>query len=533
MFAPPSRDDVAEVAKSLGFTVSVDEIELYQRYVVVQLEAIEEFLKFCNGDGPPQLTSASRGRGYRPSADQDPFNAWLWKCDIQGAASGLLAGKTVSFKDHVAVAGIPLTFGARAFEHFIPDFDATIVSRVLQSGGTIIGKNSLDGLTGPISLGRGDYRRPLNPHKPEHLTGWSSSGSAVALAAGDVDIAFGGDQGGSIRIPASWTGTVALKPTFGLVSHFGIGSASDPSIDFVGPMGRTVEDVAAALQAVAGYDDLDPRQGRDVPNRIEVLSNLDAGIKGLRIGILEEGISKPIQREVVDAVMAATEVLADAGAKLTTVSIPEHRQVSQIIPLYAEGGLAIFKTGLFGAFARTYYPTSLIVAMNRFWAYQADLLNPFTKLTHLVAEFSRRNHHGAVYAKAHNMRRAFIDAYDKALAQVDVLITPTCISVAPKFQPNANRTEGLEAEFSVLSRDEVDSDISGISVMKLAVRNTMQFNYTGHPALSVPCGKANGLPIGLQLIGRFFDDGLLLRVAAAYQHLATGTVYTEQRRGSP
>src|SRR6185437_8880884 len=216
-------------------------------------------------DAPP-MSSPLRKPAYLPSAEEDPLNAWRWKCEIQGAPDGLLAGKTVSFKDHIAVAGVPMSFGAFALDGLIPDFDATVVTRVLQEGGTIIGKHVMNGLSGGFGTGGaiGDYGRPLNPHNREHVTGGSSSGSGAAVAAGQVDISFGGDQGGSIRIPAAYCGIVGHKPTFGLVSHFGIGFGSDQSIDYTGPMTRTVEDAAAALQATAGHDPYDPRSTRDV-----------------------------------------------------------------------------------------------------------------------------------------------------------------------------------------------------------------------------------------------------------------------------
>ncbi len=180
----------------------------------------------------------------------------MWKCRIEGAGEGLLAGKTASYKDHIAVAGIPMSFGSFALEGFIPDFDATVVNRVLKEGGTIIGKNVMNGLSGGFGIGGaiGDYGRPLNPHNHDHVTGGSSAGSAAAVAAREVDISFGGDQGVSIRIPAAFSGIVGHKPTFGLLSHFGIGFGSDQSIDYTGPMARTVEDAAATLQATAASE---------------------------------------------------------------------------------------------------------------------------------------------------------------------------------------------------------------------------------------------------------------------------------------
>ncbi len=155
---------------------------------------------------------------------------------------------------------------------------------------------------------------------PDVDTGGSSSGSAAAVAAGEVDISFGGDQGGSIRIPAAFCGIIGHKPTFGLVSHFGIGFGADQSIDYTGPMARTVADAAAALQATAGYDPYDPRQTRDVPTRMDVLGRLADGVSGLRLGVLEEGFEEA-EADVHDLVLAAVDVLARLGADVSKVSI--------------------------------------------------------------------------------------------------------------------------------------------------------------------------------------------------------------------
>ena len=308
-----------------------------------------------------------RTPGYRPGPEEDPLNAWTWRCRIEGAAGGVLAGKTVSYKDHIAVAGMPMSFGAFALEGFVPDFDATVVTRALQAGGTIIGKNVMNGLSGGFGTGGaiGDYGRPLNPHHHEHVTGGSSSGSAAAVAAGEVDISFGGDQGGSIRIPAAFCGIVGHKPTFGLVSHFGIGFGSDQSIDYTGPMTRTVADAAAALQATAGHDPYDPRQTREVPTSVDVLGRLAEPVAGLRIGVLQEGFDDA-EGDVRDLVLAAVDVLARTGADVSKVSIPDHHAVRTAqAALSGEGALALFRTGFFGAFTRTYYPASLIAAINR------------------------------------------------------------------------------------------------------------------------------------------------------------------------
>src|SRR5215831_18128312 len=506
MYAVPDVEEVVAVAKELGIHLGPEEAVLYRKYLLEQLQEFDTFVQARMEEPRPPMVSAARQPGYQPSPDEDPLNAWMWKCRIEGAAAGLLAGKTVSYKDHIAVAGMPMRFGAFALEGFTPDFDATVVTRVLQEGGTIIGKNVMNGLSGGFGTGGGigDYGRPLNPHNREHVTGGSSSGCAAAVAAGEVDISFGGDQGGSIRIPAAFCGIVGHKPTFGLVSHFGIGFGSDQSIDYTGPMTRTVEDAATALEVAAGYDPYDPRQTRDVPSRVDVLGRLADGVAGVRIGVLQEGFDEA-EHEVRDLVLAAVDVLAKAGASVAKVSIPEHHAVRTAqAALSAEGALAVFNTGFFGAFTRTYYPASLIAAINKMWDSHADLLAPRSKLGLIAAELSRRTYHGRVYAKAQNVRPTYIKAYDAALANVDVLVIPTCIMTAPKNQRPGSYLEAVEENLTALSR--------------AGSRNTQPFNYTGHPALALPVGKSSaGLPVSMQIVGRFFDDPLVMRVAYAYQ----------------
>src|SRR5712691_5739965 len=507
MYAIPDVDEVVAVAKALGIHLGPEEAVLYRKYLLEQLAALDTFVQTRVEESTPPIVAAARKPGYRPQPEEDPLNAWMWKCRIEGAADGLLTGKTVSCKDHIAVAGMPMSFGSFALEGFIPDFDATVVARVLQAGGTIIGKNVMNGLSGGFGTGGaiGDYGRPLNPHNREHVTGGSSSGSGAAVAATQVDISFGGDQGGSIRIPAAFCGIIGHKPTFGLVSHFGIGLGSDQSIDYTGPMTRTVEDVAAALQATSGYDPYDPRATRDVPMSMDVLGRLTDGVAGLRVGVLQEGFDDA-EGDVRDLVLAAVDVLAKTGAEVSKVSISAHHAIRTAqAALSGEGVLALFKTGFFGAFTRTYYPASLIAAINKLWAAQADVLAPRTKLSLIAGELSRRNYHGGVYAKAQNVRPAYIKAYDAALVDVDVLVMPTCIMTAPKNHRPGSYLEAVEDNLMSASRG--------------GNRNTLPFNYTGHPALALPVGKSSaGLPVSMQLVGRFFEDPLLLRVAYAYQH---------------
>lgn len=509
MYLMPTAHQISEVARSIGANVGEEEAAQYRPYLIDLLRMVDQFMQSRTVECPPPLLFPERGPGYRPRSDEDCYRAWLWKCDVGGSDTGLLAGKTVSFKDHISVARIPQVFTSQALEGFVPDIDATVVTRVLAAGGKVIGKHMMNGFVG-------DYGLPINPHNPAHSPGGSSSGSGAALAAGEVDISFGGDQGGSVRLPAAHCGIVGLKPTFGLVSHFGAGFGAEMSVDHIGPMARRVEDVAAALQAVAGYDQLDPRQRREVPESIEVMSGLDGGVRGLKIGILKEGFVEPIQPEVAHAVLEAVRVIEQAGAEVTEISVPEHAQVDAVYQtLTLEGSMALFDAGFYGTGYKSYYPQSTITTIGRLWHDRTDMLPARTKLNFIAAELVRQSYHGGAYAKAQNARAGFVAAFDRALSQVDVLAMPTTRTVAPKIEPTLTEPRQL-----------IEENLGRNWILMPGGYNTKPTNYTGHPALAVPCGKVDGLPTSLQLVGRNFEDGLLLRAAYAFQQAVDWEAYT-------
>jgi amidase len=494
-------DEVIRTAESLGLSIGRDEAAVYRGRLVERMSAIEEFMRTPFEENRPISLASNRAPGRRPTSDEDPFHAWLWKCEVNATTSGLLAGKTVSFKDHIAMAGIPMTMGSHEMQSYTPDFDATIVTRALAAGATIVGKNNMNGPTNAWGWGvRGDFQRPLNPHDPNHLTGGSSSGSAVAVATRQVDISFGGDQGGSIRLPAAYCGVYGLKPTFGLVPHFGVGFGMDPSLDYTGPMTRYARDLALALDAVAGYDGLDPRQDRTVPAGSDAIACLGRGVSGISIGLLEEAFVD-VESNVRDAVLAAVDVLVAAGAEVMRVSVPALRPAALAFAgLEPAGSRAIFDVGFAGAFAKTYYPTSLIAAAYALYHEHTEQLIPRLKLELLLSEFVRKRFHGMTYAKAQNVRGSIRKMFDDVFAQVQVLIMPTTLEVAPRYVEHGPDLD--DAAFGLPARN----------------RNTEAFNLTGHPALSVPCGKSNGLPVGMQLVGPYYADSLLVQVADAFEH---------------
>jgi amidase len=298
-----------------------------------------------------------------------------------------------------------------------------------------------------------------------------------------------------------------------LISHFGVGFGMDQSVDHVGPMARTVDEVAIALQVVAGHDGLDPRQGREVPDEVNVLETLADGVGGLRVGVLREGFSGAAD-DVSDLVMTAVAVLSDNGAEIRDVSVPEHLLAYRPnAAINAEGSLALYRSGYYGMFSKTCYPESAVAAVNQFWEEHADALAPHIKLAYLTGEFLRRRYHGRAYARAQNVRGSYARAYDRVLEDIDVLVMPTCLTTAPQY----------EAPVSPLAAIEASVAVAGVNP---AVRNTMPFNYTGHPALALPCGKSGMLPVSLQIVGRAFDEKTLLRVGYAYTQLVPFETFT-------
>ncbi len=331
---------------------------------------------------------------------------------------------------------------------------------------------------------------------------------AAAVAAGEVDISFGGDQLGSIRIPAAWCGCVGLKPTFGLVSHFGVGFGADASLDHVGPLTRTFEDAALALEAVAGYDPNDPRQGRDVPSHYDATSAIAEGVKGWRIGLVQEGFVGATP-EVTHAVVAAVDVLRGEGALVRETSIPELSQARALLTALAcEGARFWSDTSFLGIHSRMYYPESLLSAMDSFFQYRMDELLDERKLDLLAGGFSRRVFQGRAYARAANQQLILTRALDAVFGDFDVLAMPMMVRPALRYELAEDYHDNLSARLSGY----------GVGVEPWREQNTLPFNCTGHPAVAVPCGKVDGLPVSLQLVARRLGDADLLRCGFAYQH---------------
>jgi amidase len=466
-------------------------------------EALASYRRVDELTEPKLPVKYARTTGHRPTPEENPLNAWYWKSSIKGAASGKLAGKKLAIKDNVCVAGIPMMNGTAVLEGYVPDVDATIVTRILDAGGEIVGKAVCESLCLSCGSHTADTGPTQNPHRGGYSAGGSSSGCAALLAAGEVDMAIGGDQGGSIRMPSSFCGVFGLKPTYGLVPYTGI-FPIELTLDHTGPMARSARDCALLLEVIAGLDGLDPRQPTQL-NTEEYTRLLSGDARGLRVGIVREGFSWPgLSEPDVDAMVRdAAGRFAKTGATVREISIPLHRDGLHIWrPIAIEGTTMLMVRGnAMGTNWKGYYNTSLLDAYARGWRTRGSEFSESTKLTVLLGQFMQDYYHGRYYAKAQNLARTLKAAYDAALGECDVVVMPTTpMKATPIPPPDAPREEVIRRALEVLV-------------------NTCQFDATGHPAMNVPCGMSDGLPVGMMLVGRHWDDGTVLRAAHAFEQL--------------
>jgi amidase len=503
----PSVKQVLEAADSFGIALTMPEAEGYAEL----MKGMAASISVLDAYPQPKLpVKYPRTPGYRPCRAEDPFNAWYVKTTIEGAGSGPLKGKRVALKDTIAVAGVPLMCGSALLEGYVPDIDATVVTRILDAGGTIVGKAAVTDMCFD-GHGQDAPRGGKNPRNPLYGAGGSSSGSAALLVTGDADITLGGDQAGSIRLPSSWCGVYGLRPTFGLVPYTGI-LGNDMTFDTIGPMANTAADVALMLSVIAGPDGLDPRQIDIVPQ--DYLGALDRDTSKLKIGLVREGfghlkngILGASHPEVDRKVRAAACKLGKLGVQVEEISIPMHRDgLSVWLGIGVEGIThRMVKLNGLGTNWQGYYDTTFLDAYaNARLTRPYDLPAPL-KLTMFMGEYMHRYYHGRYYAIAQNLRRTLRQAYDDALAEVDLLVMPTTPMPAQKF---------AEGDDTVVQYFERSWEM---------LANTTPSSVTGHPAMNVPCGMIEGLPVGMMIVGRRLDDATVIRAAQALEQFGDWT----------
>ncbi|WP_234641102.1 amidase [Delftia tsuruhatensis] len=491
----PSRLQLREAAMQCALPVDSASLDAYDR-LVQPLAACYRLLDATPFDVAP---SPGARDASRPEAAQDPLNAWYRRTDIVGAAQGALAGRSVALKDNIFLAGVPMMNGNAVIDGYVPSFDATVVTRLLAAGARIKGKavcenlclsaNSFTSASGPVH----------NPHRRGYSAGGSSSGCGALVGAGQVDMAIGGDQGGSIRLPAALCGIYGMKPTFGLVPYTGA-LPMEPTIDHLGPMTNCVADNALLLEVIAGDDGVDPRQ-RNVRTQ-RYTEALGQPIAGMRIAVVEEGFAMPgAHPGVHQRVRQAAAHLQRLGATVESVSLPVHaRAAGACRPILLEGALrTLFGGDGFGTGRHDRYPEDLMVRFRKGHAQALDTL-PLTVRAALVAgtHLTRMNGH-RYYARAINFGHSLRAGYDALLQGFDALLMPTTPSVAQRLP---------EGQAETLAFVEATAGM---------VANTLPFNVTGHPAMSLPCGCIDGLPVGAMLVARHFAESTIYRIAHAHE----------------
>ena len=499
---PPDPTELARIADSYGLDLSTADLESFSPFVAGLLESWSTVEDLYARTAPEAPTDRA---WHRPDEADNPLGAWYVRTDIT-TGEGPLAGRTVAIKDNTMVAGVPMMNGSETLEGFVPTRDATIVTRLLAAGATIAGKAVCEDLCfsgGSHTSRTGPVR---NPWDLTRSAGGSSSGSAALVAAGAVDMSTGGDQGGSVRIPSAYSGTVGHKPTHGLVPYTGA-FPIEFTIDHLGPITRNVADAALMLGVLAGFDGFDARQPPGVAGE-DYVTALGTGASGLRVGVVTEGFGLPglSDPQVDETVREATETLRNAGLKVEDVSVPWHGDAIHVWNVIATEGAAaqMVDANAYGMNWKGLYDPELIAFYGRQRRERAARFSETVKLVVMSGRYLAEHEFGRHYAMARNLSYELSAAYDDALASYDVLVMPTLPIRATMLPgPDAAREESLARSLEMIA-------------------NTAPFDVTGHPATSVPAGIVDGLPVGMMVIGRQFDDATCLRVAAAFEEAVGG-----------
>ena len=439
-------------------TKAVSPVEIVQAHLQ-RIHALEPTLNSFITLLPEQAMSAAREAEREITA---------------GEYRGPLHGVPLALKDLYYTEGVKNTSGSRIFDDFVPGYDCTVMAKFRQAGAILLGKLNMHQFAFGPTGENPDYGHMHNPWNPERITGGSSGGSGSAAAAGQCTLTMGSDTGGSIRIPASLCGLAGLKPTYGLLSRYGLTPLAW-SLDHAGPMVRSVEDCALVLNATAGYDPKDPASAK-VPE-VDYTSGLGGELRGLRIGVPKEYFEVPIDPQVEQAVRLAIEVLADLGATVSEVSWPMYHQSQAISStlVMAEGAayhrkLVLEKGPLYAPAVRVRIEAGLFISADE-------------------------------YLRAQQAKSLFNQQSRELFEQVDLLAGPTEPITAFK-----------------IGTTELKVGEETVGATPALTQYTRPFNINGYPAITVPCGFSDdGMPFGLQLAGKPFDEVTVLKAAHAYE----------------
>jgi aspartyl-tRNA(Asn)/glutamyl-tRNA(Gln) amidotransferase subunit A len=411
----------------------------------------------------------------------------------RGEALPRLGGVPVGIKDVMVTRGVRTTAGSKVLEHYIPAYDCTAVARMEAAGAVMLGKMNCDEFAMGSSTENSAFHPVRNPHDLSRVPGGSSGGSAAAVAAGTAVVTLGSDTGGSIRQPASFCGVVGLMPTYGRVSRYGL-IAFASSLDHIGPLTKTVKDAAIVLRCIAGRDPMDSTSADvAVPDYV---AELEKPVKGLRLGVAKEYFGEGLDREIRAAVETAIQKMASLGCEVVPLSLP-HTEYA--IPTYyviataeASANLARFDGVRYGH--RSARSTNLqeMYRRSRDEGFGAEVKRRIMLGTYALSA----GYYDAYYLKAQKVRALLAQDFEEAFQKVDAILTPTSPTAAFKLGEKVN--------------DPL--------AMYLADIYTVTADLAGVPGISIPCGETSEkLPIGLQILGRHFDEATILRLAYAYE----------------
>lgn len=494
-----SKSELRDHVPAGVFTFTDAELDEYFRLT----EFIFDLLEPLEATPPPPAGNieATREPGRRPTPEEDPLNAIIRWCRVKASGEGLLAGKRIGLKDNISVGGVPLTCGSAVLRDYVPKTDSVLASRLLEAGAEIVAKTNMDNFAWSGSGDTSHYGPIRNPIDPSRNASGSSGGSAAALYYDTVDITFGTDNGGSVRLPAAWCGVLGLKPTFGLVPYAGI-MGMDQSYDYVGPLARTVDELALALQAVAGRDEADARQYVvAIPDYVRAVETAPNDLSGVRIGVLKEGLDPGagVEESVATATTEAVARMSELGADVKEVSVPGHLGAGSLLFTSIIEGQTATLSGFGNGYHWTgQYSEELATALSDGLKHFGDDLPPQVKVVTLIGQYLRSEYSSTLYARAQNLRHALRRAYDEVFEDVDFILMPTQPALPDQYV----------ADYSLADRVLNGWRHAG---------NTGVFNITGHPALTMPAAEAEGLPVGIQIAGRTLDETSVLRFAKTYE----------------
>ncbi|CAN8105873.1 unnamed protein product [Discula destructiva] len=515
---PVTASVLDDLCNELGMKIKDDEKEEYQRLLAVYHDSVVSLLQLPDYMPEVDLARFPREKVRFPKPEENTLGAWAWQCEIEDKhktdTSGLLEGKTIAIKDNIAIKDVPMLMGTDFIKNYVPNTDATVITRLLEAGAIIKGKSVCEHLCHSATSSSAATGHVHNPLARGYSSGGSSSGSGALVPNGDVDMALGADQGGSVRVPAGWCGIYGLKPTFGLIPYTGCGS-NEPTNDHLGPMTRTLLDNALLLQCVAGNDDMDDRSfaapvPEKVPKYYEMLKSLPdpSNLSGVKVGVITESMGQAsVEPRVRACVQAAIDGLQSLGATVEQVSIPIHSQGAAIWTAISKPGGYLAKRNLaFGR--RSHVMTDLNAEFQHVSEEMWDACYVSSKNIYLNGAYTQKNF-PELLRKATNLSRKLRNDYDNALRKFDVLVTPNLPYVARSHTPyEASPLEKIAKQVGLTS-------------------NTAPFNQSGHPVLAMPIGlaeiqegplKGTGtrLPISMQIVGKWWHEDDVYRVAYAW-----------------